>query len=243
MKKFLTVLKGIFLLLWISVTTLIYGTLCLVVRIVSESWSRAITEFWIWNIIVLGGIKVEVKGIDRLDKTKNYIFVANHQSYIDICAVLHGLPFKISFIAKKSLFYIPFFGWCIAAIGHIPIDRSNPAKARISIEKAIRQIHKKKRSIFAFPEGTRNTTDGVAEFKLGAFSLAIKAGIDIVPVVIHGARKIMPRGDYFIKPGKITLEILEPVNITGYKKTSKNILAGEIREKLESHLKDFSAYN
>ena len=171
-----------------------------------------------------------MKNLEKLDRNAQYIFLANHQSLFDIIVLYLVLPYHLSFIAKKSLFYIPLFGWCLGVLGHIAIDRSNPQKAKKSIEKACMFIKKKKRSIFAFPEGTRSETGEMGEFKLGIFSLAITTGIDIIPVTINGTREIIPKNSFFVKPGDVDIVLHDPINITEYHKSNKAQLAEKTRK-------------
>jgi 1-acyl-sn-glycerol-3-phosphate acyltransferase len=179
---------------------------------------------------MLSGAKINRCGLEKLDRKRNYIFIANHQSYFDIVVLYYSLPFKLSFIARKNLFYIPIWGWGIWAIGHIPVDRKNPRKAKKTIEKAIETIKEKNRSIFGFPEGTRSRTEEMGEFKLGLFSLALKTGIPIVPVAIHGARDILPKGSLMIRPGRVYITIADPIDISGYTQKDKFLLAEKARE-------------
>lgn len=196
-------------------------TLC----IFSEKIGRGITVLWAKHLAFFSRVKVVTNGLDKLDPKKNYLFIANHTSYYDIIALFVGLPYKLSFIARKNLFYIPIWGWSIWLTGHIPIDRSNPRKAKKSIEKACLAIKKHNRSIFGFPEGTRSRTGEMADFKLGLFSMALQAEIDIVPVAIHGAYNVLPKGTINLIPGTIELEIGEPISGKEYTQREKNVLA------------------
>jgi 1-acyl-sn-glycerol-3-phosphate acyltransferase len=241
LKKIVTLFRSLAILFWVVISTIFYGTACLLARIFGEAGSWAISVFWCRSLLAVAGVKVEIDGLQRLDPKKNYVFLANHQSYMDIMALYFRLPYKISFMAKRSLFYIPFFGWCMGAIGHIPLDRGNPHKARKSLDNAVSQLQSKHRSIFAFPEGTRSKTGDMAEFKLGIFNLAMQAGIDIVPVVIEGARDVWPKYSLLIRPGRITLETLEPISIADYRKSDKFTLARTVHDRIETRLKERSA--
>ena len=228
--------RTFFVAVWVVISTIVYGILCLVLRIFGEKISRWITVLWCKHVACVSGVRMEVAGLEKLDRKKNYLFIANHQSYYDIIALFVSLPYKLSFVARKNLFSIPFFGWGIRATGHIPIDRSNPAKARKSIEKACHMIESQKRSIFGFPEGTRSATGEVADFKLGLFGLAIKAGIDIVPIAIQGARDVMARDRLLVTPGVIHLRVAEPIRASEYGNDQKFQLAGKARETILSML-------
>jgi len=230
-------IHALFLIVWAVVSIIFYGLLCLLVRIFSEKAANKIGYWWLLHVYYFSGCKIELKNLEKLDKQGQYIFLANHQSVFDILALYLFLPYRLSFIAKKSLFYIPIFGWCIGVLGHIAIDRSNPHKAKKSIDKARGFIWKKKRSIFAFPEGTRSLTGELSEFKLGIFGLALNTGIDIVPVTINGSREVIPKNSYFISPGNVEIILHQPIHISEYKKTMKLELAQKTREIILSDLK------
>jgi 1-acyl-sn-glycerol-3-phosphate acyltransferase len=229
-KRFFMNTRYVLILVWVVLSTIVYGITCILVRIISENISRCIAVLWCRHLGWLSGVKIIHRGLEKLDRKKNYIFIANHQSYFDIVVLYYTLPFKLTFIARKNLFYIPIWGWGIWAIGHIPVDRSNPRKAKKTIEKAIKTIKEKKRSIFGFPEGTRSMTEEMGEFKLGLFSLALKTGIDIVPVAIHGARDILPKGSLMIRPGTVYITIADPINISPYTQKDKFNLAEKAKE-------------
>jgi len=229
-------LRGLLILIWAGFSILIYGIFCLFIRIFSIKVAAKIAYWWLWNISVFGGCKVKVYNLEKLDKDVQYIFLANHQSVYDIIALVLVLPFQLSFIAKKSLFSIPFFGWCLTATGHIAIDRSNPHNAKKSINKACKFINEKKRSIFAFPEGTRSESGQMGDFKLGIFSLALLTGLDIVPVTINGSRNILPKNFSFIQPGTAEIILHEPINIKEYGKTTKVELAKRTRDIIQKDL-------
>ncbi|MBN2737580.1 MAG: 1-acyl-sn-glycerol-3-phosphate acyltransferase [Spirochaetales bacterium] len=234
--RFLNFLRAIFVIIWVIVSTVTLAILCVVIRIFGETPSRVMALLWFKLIAVFGGVKIKVNGLEKLDPKQQYILVANHQSYLDILSLYLALPFKLAFIAKKSLFAIPFFGWAMRAIGHISIDRSNPKKGKKSIEKAVKTISKTKKTIFAFPEGTRSTTGEVAEFKLGIFTLAMKTDMPMVPIAIQGAREMLSKKSFFLKPGTITLTILDPIDIQGFDSTEKTKLANTIRDEIRKEL-------
>lgn len=234
--KFINTIRAIFLLIWILASTITLGLLCIVMRIFGEFLPRLIGLLWFNLIAFFGGIKVKVEGLEKLDRKKQYVLIANHQSYLDILALYLALPFKLAFIAKKSLFNIPFFGWGMKAIGHISIDRGNPKTGKKSIEKAVKTITKQKKTIFGFPEGTRSLTGEVANFKLGLFTLAMKTDMPVVPLVIKGAREILSKKDFLVKPGTITITVLDPMDISTYDTTDKAKLANDVRDKIRKEL-------
>jgi 1-acyl-sn-glycerol-3-phosphate acyltransferase len=234
LKRVLNFLHIVFVLMWAGFSITVYGITTILVRIISERVSRFIAKLWCIHINFFSGVKTYISGLEKLAKNKNYIFVANHQSIYDIFTLYEKLPFRISFIAKKSLFFIPVFGWGIAAIGHIAVDRSNPAKARKSIKRAQKTIKEKKRSIIIFPEGTRTLTGEIGDFKLGSFGLALQTGIDIVPVSIFGAYDVLHKGSLMLNPGTIYLDIANPISISQFNRTDKFKLTQIVRNEILS---------
>lgn len=234
--KILKNIRSVFLLIWLVVSLLTLGILCVILRIFGEGVSRFFAKLWFRFVALVGGVKIQVTGLEKLDPQQHYILIANHESYLDILALYIALPYKLSFIAKKSLFRIPVFGWGMRASGHISIDRENPKKGKKSIAKAVKTINKHKKTIFAFPEGTRSYTGEMGPFKLGIFSLAMKTDLPLVPIAINGARDLLARNSILVKSGTINLSILEPIDISGYEVTEKAKLANTIRDKIKTEL-------
>jgi 1-acyl-sn-glycerol-3-phosphate acyltransferase len=216
-------------LVWAGVSTFVYGIIVIFSSLVSRRFARFIAKIWSVHLLKVAGIRMRVTGIERIDKSKKYVFVANHQSGIDIPLLIAGLPRFLSFIAKKELFFIPFFGWSIAAIGHIWIDRSNARKARESISRAVRKIQNDDVSLVIFPEGTRSETGEVGAFKKGSFTLPIEAGVDLVPVAIRGTRNVLPKKEMRARSGTVYLDIGEPMSVTNLTRNDKADVAEKVR--------------
>jgi 1-acyl-sn-glycerol-3-phosphate acyltransferase len=206
-----TVLHNAAAFIWAFLSTVVYGTVTILVSIFNTGFARRIAHLWCIHVLFFCGVRVRTIGAEKLSKQERYVFIANHSSFFDIPTLYAGLPFSLSFIAKKELFFIPFFGWGIAAIGHIWIDRENARQARKSITRAIGKLKRRSISLVLFPEGTRSITGEVAEFRRGSFTLAIEAGIPVVPVTVCGTRNVLPKKSLFFKPGLVTLVIGDPV--------------------------------
>lgn len=139
---------------------------------------------WSPGILWICGIQLKVEGLDHIDPNQPYVFVSNHQSYLDIPVLFRALPVNLHFVAKKELKKIPFLGWYMIATGMIFIDRSDRKKSIASLEKAARLIHQGK-NVLMFPEGTRSRDGKVAGFKKGPFMLACQAEVPVLPVGIY----------------------------------------------------------
>lgn len=135
--------------------------------------------------------KIEVSGLENIDKKKTYVIVANHQSMADII-MLYQLKAQFKWVAKESLFKVPFLGWCMSLARHIKLERGNLA----SIKKVYREAAdwlRQDMSVLFFPEGTRSETDKMNEFQNGAFKLAIREKKPVLPVLIRGTRGVLPK--------------------------------------------------
>jgi 1-acyl-sn-glycerol-3-phosphate acyltransferase len=175
-------------------------------------------------------VRLRVEGRERLDKGGRYVFISNHQSALDIPVLMACLPCNLSFVAKRSLFMIPFLGWGMYAIGHIWIDRRNARRARESLMRAVERMRKNHTSLVIFPEGTRSSDGTVADFKRGSFSLALRAEVEAVPVAISNACVVMPKKAMFCNPGEVVVRIGEPVPTKGLENQDKGELAQNVRD-------------
>ncbi len=194
----------------------------------------AISCFWSWIILKIGGIHLKAQGLDGLDPSRQYIFMSNHQSNIDIPVLFQSLnKFQLRWVAKKQLLYVPIFGWALWASKHIMVDRSNRSKAMASIRDAKRKI-KGGISVVFFPEGTRSPNGRLLPFKRGGFLLALKTRVPIVPVTIKGSGAILPKGDWRIRKGEIEVIVGEPISIGKYHPRDLPNLLSRVRAIMES---------
>lgn len=223
-------LCNIFISLWVIASTFVFGLGSIVMCPFSISAARGCARLWSLQLLFMCSVKVTVEGREKLKKDQRYVFVANHQSYFDIPVMYAGLFAGLSFIAKKELFLIPFFGWGMAAVGHIWIDRKNARRARKSITRAVSMLKRNKISLVLFPEGTRSVSGKVGEFKRASFVLALEAGVPVVPVAICGTRDVQPKASLKIVPGVVKLIIGDPVPIIPGNGLDKGNLSGMVRE-------------
>ena len=195
----------------------------------------AIGRIWTWAILKVGGIRLRVQGLDRLDSSRQYIFIANHQSNLDIPVLIQGLrKFQLRWIAKKQLAYVPFFGWALWASRHILVDRSDRAGAMAGLKKAKERIAGGI-SVVIFPEGTRSADGQLLPFKRGGFLLAVQAKTPIVPITINGSSAILPRGDWRLRAGEVEVIVSEPIYLEQQHAKDVNILVSQVRAIIESN--------
>lgn len=144
-----------------------------------------ITKTWCTLSNIILGVKLKLKDMHHMKKNTPCVFVANHQSNYDVLFFGQIFPKRCVSIGKKSLAYVPFFGWVYWLCGHILIDRSNKEKAFKTMDKARIALVEKATSLWLFPEGTRSKGNGMLKFKKGAFRTAIESGRPIVPLVAN----------------------------------------------------------
>jgi 1-acyl-sn-glycerol-3-phosphate acyltransferase len=170
---------------------------------------RLITGGWAKFIVLGAGVKLDCRGLEKLDPSKPYVFMSNHQSYFDVICLTAGVSQPLRFVAKKELVYIPVFGQLMWATRHIIIDRSRPERAVSEMQKAAQKI-RGGISILVFPEGTRSPDHRLGLFKKGGFMLALQAKVPVVPVSISGTGPMMPKGRLSFKKSDVTITIGEP---------------------------------
>jgi 1-acyl-sn-glycerol-3-phosphate acyltransferase len=172
---------------------------------------------WVWSKFIFWffKMKVTVSGYEYLDPQKPYVFVSNHASMFDIPTVFVALRGNVNIVFKKELTYVPIWGWALRYGHFIMLDRTNPREAVASIDRAAQSI-RSGNSVILFPEGTRTLDGKLQPFKRGAFSLALKAGVPVVPIIINGAFKIMPKGSLRIQPATISVVIEKPFSPMGF---------------------------
>ena len=194
---------------------------------VAQSWGR--------QVLWLAGVKLAIRGKENVDSKTTYVVCANHQSQIDIPLLFYSLPVKIRFLAKRSLFFIPFFGWSLYLAGFIPVDRGNTSKAKRSIERGAKRI-KKGPSLMVFPEGTRTHDGDIHKFKSGAFILAMRSQTPILPVAIQGSFDVIPKSSLGIRPGPVKVVIGKPIPTQGLTMKEKESLLNNTQQAVQTML-------
>ncbi|NTW53085.1 MAG: 1-acyl-sn-glycerol-3-phosphate acyltransferase [Chlorobiaceae bacterium] len=156
------------------------------------------------------GIAIEVEGAENYRPDGTYLVVSNHAGMADIPLILGSIDLNLRFVAKEELGRIPVFGWALKTGGYVLIKRGQNKEALKSLFLAIETL-KKGKSIHIFPEGTRSETGAMIPFKRGAFIIARKAGVPVLPVTIAGSHLITPKKSLKINKGKIRLIIGKPI--------------------------------
>lgn len=171
---------------------------------------QKLQRVWADGLVRGWGLDVQAHGAEQLDPRGTYVFMANHLSHVDIVALFVALPVHVGFLAKKELRRVPFLAQAMVAGGHVFIDRKERTSALSVMSEAARDVANGA-SLVVFPEGTRGFEEHIQPFKRGGFHLARQAGVPVVPVGIRGARKVLGREDYLIRPGRLDVHIGAPV--------------------------------
>jgi len=194
-----------------------------------------LAKIWGRINVLIFTVRYDIEGMEKIDPSKNYVFMGNHQSYIDIFLLLAIINKKMLFMAKEELFKIPVFGFGIRALGIIPINRGESRDALKSLFEAAKKIQEGY-SVLLFPEGTRSSDGEMLPFKRGAFVLAVRTGHEIAPFVLEGTERALAKGSFLANPfQKVKVRFLEPVSPDGQKDRDLLVM---IRERMENEQKE-----
>jgi 1-acyl-sn-glycerol-3-phosphate acyltransferase len=174
----------------------------------------------------------QVVGLDNLDQSEHYFFASNHESHFDVCLIFSTLPFWLISVAKKSLLYVPIFGWAVAAGGTVWVDRKNTKNAVSSMTSAAQSLTKRPgRNVIVFPEGTRTRDGNLQPFKKGGIVLAIQTGMPIVPVCVTGTMNVVPKGGRWVTPKqKLAVIYGKPIPTAGLTYDDRDMLCKKLED-------------
>jgi 1-acyl-sn-glycerol-3-phosphate acyltransferase len=185
----------------------------------------------------VAGIRIKVEGREQVPAGYACIFMANHVSNLDPPALISRLPGHTSAFAKRSVFKLPLFGYCLKLAEYIPVDRTgNAASAKKSVSEAARLLAKGLH-ITTFVEGARSKNGRLQPFKKGPFYLAMQSGAPCVPVSIYGTETMMAKGSFAIKPGTAHIIFHAPLYPRDY--TTREELSQAVRAAIASGLPEW----
>lgn len=191
--------------------------------------------FWAWfyQALVLYW-RLSLRGRKHIPWTRPVVLISNHRSQVDILS-LYKLrrPFKWS--SKAENFRMPFVGMVLTLTRSIPIKRESLRSGSKFIARAEQEIRKGS-SVLLFPEGTRSKKASMRPFKEGAFLLAKKTGVGIIPIVHTGSEHTFPRNDWLMGQARIRIEVLEEIPPEKVAELDVNSLMQLAREKMEQGL-------
>jgi 1-acyl-sn-glycerol-3-phosphate acyltransferase len=236
----LRVIPGILRALLAAVTLPLFTLLLLVAAILALvlpglAARRAVTR-WLAKIALLAlGLRVSSQGLGHLPDD-SCVVVANHSSYLDGIIMKAVLPPRFSFVIKREAAEWPVVGLLLKRIGSQFVERGSHGARQRDARRVMRHAEEGHSLVF-FPEGTFGDEPGLRRFHVGAFVAAQRANVPVVPAVIHGARRALPNGRVAPRPGRIAVEILEPLApVEGghaaemLRDTARRLIAGRLDE-------------
>lgn len=213
-----------------SVYTVFWGALAMVAAVVDRSGESVvwIGRNWVRWILASCRIRIVCDGRENIDPRRSYVLMSNHQSVIDIAAIVATMPVSFRFVAKRELLRIPFFGWALALSDQIVIDRGDRERAIRTLRRAAQRIREGV-NVIIFPEGSRSATGELGQFKSGGFHLAIQAQVPVLPITVSGTRSITPKRSLRIESGLVRVSYGKPIPTAGRTLEDRQALKDEVR--------------
>jgi 1-acyl-sn-glycerol-3-phosphate acyltransferase len=196
----------------LAIFTLMFVFATLLALVVPRlEWRRRLTHWLAGIALPVLGIRLTVDGLERLPEGA-CVVVANHASYLDGIVMKAALPPRFSFVIKREAASMPVAGFLLKRIGSEFVDRHSEGGRRRDAMRVLRRAEQGHDLVF-FPEGTFDEVPGLKRFHVGAFAAAVRGSMPVVPAVIHGARLALPNRALIVKPGRVRVEILEPLAV------------------------------
>lgn len=194
----------------LALATAALGTLAILVGALDRRGRlvQPVSRLWARACLRLAGARATLAAPGGLPERA--VYVANHQSAVDIFALGAVLPGQLRWVAKRELFRIPIFGRAMRAAGYVAVDREDPRRSRAGLAHAAAALEGGA-SLVVFPEGTRSPDGRLRAFKRGAFALAQAAGVPVVPLAIHGSRDVLGRAGWRPRPGAVRVVAGAPI--------------------------------
>jgi 1-acyl-sn-glycerol-3-phosphate acyltransferase len=220
------------LLIWFY--TLVLGLLALPGGMFDRSGRRLhwFSQAWSWLIMKTIFSPVKVTGLDKIDTSKPHVYAVNHASAFDIPVLYVHLPFQFRIVFKKELLSYPIVGWQLKRSGQVCIDQQKPTNSIAAIRSAVKSL-KAGMPLVIYPEGGRTPDGEIKPFLPGAFFLAIKAQVDIVPVALVGTFELLPMNTYHIKCRPLEMRVGEPISTAGLKMKDMEAVSEKVRKAME----------
>lgn len=207
--KALKFLYTLILIPLVIVLTVVIGIPAIAVSLLSKRIAHYFEKFYFNCILIVTFTRVNVEGIENIEKDKDYVVISNHQSAFDIVTLSAKLPLRIVWVSKESVFRIPIVGQFMKLMGYISIPRERIRESINAVKEGSKKVNG---SPTIFPEGTRSSDGKLQKFKKGFLIVAENTGLDILPVVIKGTINIMRKGSLIVTPFvNVSLKILPPM--------------------------------
>lgn len=188
---------------------------------------------WTKGVMKLTLSPVTVTGLEKIDTSKTHVYAANHGSALDIPVLYANLPFHFRIVFKKELLSYPIIGGYLKRSGQVCIDQQKPARSIADIRSAVKSLQAGL-PLVIFPEGGRTPDGEIKPFLPGAFFLAIKAQVDIVPIALIGPFELLPMNTYHIKCRPLEMRVGEPISTVGLKAHDLEALSAKVKQAMEA---------
>lgn len=220
-------------LIWLYTVTL--GLLAMPASLFGDK-GRILHDFArVWSRLIMATISspVTVIGLEKIDSTKPRVYAVNHASALDIPVLYTYLPFQFRIVFKSELLSYPIIGGHLKRSGQVCIDQQNPSRSIADIRSALKSL-KAGMPLVIFPEGGRTPDGEIKPFLPGAFFLAIKAQVDIVPIALVGTFELLPMNTYHIKSRPLEMRVGSPIPTAGLKGHDMETLSNRVKQSIES---------
>lgn len=219
-------------LIWMYTVTL--GALSIPVSLLgnAERILHGFARFWSQLIMMTILCPVKVTGLDQIDTSKTRVYAVNHASALDIPVLYAYLPFPFRIAFKKELLAYPIVGWHLRRSGQICVDQQNSAASVSSVRQGLKTL-KSGMPLVIFPEGGRTPDGEIKPFMAGAFFMAIKAQVDVVPVALVGTYELLPMNTYHIKSRPLEMRVGKPISTSGLTIRDMERVSAEVKSAME----------
>ncbi|HZW94031.1 MAG TPA: lysophospholipid acyltransferase family protein [Candidatus Eremiobacteraceae bacterium] len=219
-------------LIWLY--TLVLGLIALPGGLFDKSGRRLhwFSRAWSWCIMKTIMSPVKVTGLEKIDTTKPHVYAVNHASAMDIPVLYVYLPFQFRIVFKKELLAYPIVGWQLKRSGQVCIDQQKPTNSIAAIRSAVKSL-KAGMPLVIYPEGGRTPDGEIKPFLPGAFFLALKAQVDIVPVALIGTYELLPMDTYHIKCRPLEMRVGERISTSGLTVRDLEAVSAKVQKAME----------
>lgn len=204
-------------------------------KLLCSMWNDCFLPFLLKMLDIVCGLKFEIRGEEYIAKN-GAVYASKHESAVETYFLSSIIKNDSTFIFKKELTYIPFFGWAVAAYGSIPVDRSGGGTALRKMLDVVKTFIKKKRSIIIFPEGTRTKIGKTTEYKPGVAFIYQNTDAPVIPVALNTGFFWQKRS-FLRYPGKIIIEFMPPIE----KKLDKRAFIERLKNTIEAKCTELNA--
>jgi 1-acyl-sn-glycerol-3-phosphate acyltransferase len=234
-------MRTVLTVLTVAVATILLAPVVIVARLLGvHEGEHGVAQWcmrtWARSMVVVAGVKIVVHNPERMLHGRGAVYACNHVSWFDVFAIASVLP-RYTFIAKSELRKLPLFGWGAESAGVVFLARDNRKSAFESYKSAAHEVTAGK-NVVVFPEGTRGREYALRPFKKGPFVLAIAAQAPVVPVLVYGAREVMPKGSFRIRPATVHVHFLEAAETAGLDYERRHDLMRTVWDRIATCLRE-----